>query len=68
MVIAIGKLRRTARARNAHPARNLPITASSVVTGSVNRSSAVPDRFSSDQSRMPTDGTMKRKSHGKNPK
>jgi hypothetical protein len=67
-VIAIGKLRTTASARNAHPARNLPTTASSVVTGSVKRSSAVPDRFSSDQSRIPTEGTMKRKSHGKKPK
>jgi hypothetical protein len=64
----MGKLSRIASARNAQAARNLPSTASSVVIGSVKSSSMVPERFSSDQSRMPTAGTSRMNSHGKNMK
>src|SRR2546423_460319 len=68
MVIASGKLSSTASPRKAQAARNFPRTASSVVMGSVKISSTVPERFSSDQRRMPTAGTRKRKNHGKNMK
>src|SRR5512145_2766045 len=58
----------SASARNSHEARNLATIACQVATGMVSRSSSVPERRSSAQSRMPTAGTSTRYSHGCQPK
>ena len=50
--------------RKTHDAKNLPIMACHTVTGKVSSNSMVPRRRSSDQSRIPTAGTKKIKSHG----
>ena len=55
-----GKVSRRAISRKSQLARNFPRMACHGVTGIVKRSSTVPERSSSDQSRIPTAGTRKR--------
>ena len=59
-VMTIGKVSASAIARKAHEARNLARIASQAFTGIVRSSSMVPERRSSDQTRMPTAGTSTR--------
>src|SRR6202007_2401710 len=63
-VTTIGNVKTSARSRNNQLARNFPRIACHGVTGMVNRSSMVPNLSSSDQRRIPTAGTRKRKSQG----
>ena len=59
-VITTGKVSASAIARKAHDARNLATIASHAFTGMVSSSSIVPERRSSDHTRMPTAGTSTR--------
>ena len=59
-VIQSGTVSASAAHANAHAARNFPSTRSRTETGSVSRSSIVPVRRSSAQSRMLRAGTRKR--------
>src|SRR6476646_4115379 len=67
-VMIAGKVRRSATARKIQLARNLATIACQVATGMVSRSSIVPERRSSAQTRMPTAGTSTSMSQGCQPK
>src|SRR5580692_6643553 len=63
-VTTIGNVSTSAISKNNQLARNFPRIACQGVTGMVNKSSIVPRRSSSDQSRIPTAGTRNKYSQG----